>query len=425
MLWMEYPTERARPLFLAAAIMALALAFPARAAPPPPERGPVVPPEKGPADPLQFAVTASLYYDDNLFRLPPGDPAAFGIPSGHRSDTVGRVGALVRYENVLSRQYVLAEAGLQQNSFEHNDNFDHVSGNALGRWLWRVGSQWDGELSYEFRRQLSSFAFIRTPEKNLVDRQTAVATGGYRPHPRWRVWGGFNYLETDNSLAAQFQNDTEIRTALAGVDYITPADNTIGLQLRRSEGLFPNREVVAATLVNNEYEETTLALAGIWNITAASRLDGRIGHTERRHEQFSARDFSGPTLVAHYAWAPTAKVRVDASAWRELWTAESQTSSYVVANGIRVAPNWAITTKVSLRAALMYETRSYEGDPGIVLGTTTLRDDTVRTYQLGAAWELLRNSELLFLLEKGSRSSNQAQFAYDYNAALLRLKLGF
>jgi len=74
---------------------------------------------------------------------------------------------------------------------------------------------------------------------------------------------------------------------------------------------------------------------------------------------------------------------------------------------------------------MSYETRAYQGDPGIALGATTLRDDTVRTYQLALAYGFLRNSELTVLLEKGARNSNQQQFDYDYNALLLRLRLGF
>jgi exopolysaccharide biosynthesis operon protein EpsL len=391
----------------------------------PAEKWPAAAPERGPADPLQFALTADVYHDNNLFRLPGGDPRTFGVNSGSRSDTISRLGASVRYENLIGRQSVLTQLGIQHHSFQQNDNLDHVAGNALGRWLWRAGSQWDGELSYEFRRQLASFAYVRSSERNLLDRQKVVASGGYRPDPRWRVWGGLNYLVTDNNLAAQMSNDMEISAASAGVDYTTPADDSVGVHLRRAAGRFPNRESIAATLVSNEYDETTTSLAGIWNVTAVSRFDGRVGYTRRSHDQFPSRDYSGPTLVANYRWLPTTALRVDTGAWRELWTAETQTSSYVVAKGLRIGPTWSVTSKVSLRGGMSYETRAYQGDPGIALGTTTLRDDTVRTYQLALAYGFLRNSEFTVLLEKGSRNSNQQQFDYDYNALLLRLRLGF
>jgi exopolysaccharide biosynthesis operon protein EpsL len=374
---------------------------------------------------LQFFLTGEALHDNNLFRLPDGDPRTFGVAADSRSDTITRLGAALKYDKLLSRQHVIAEVGIQRNTFAHNDNLDHTASNAGAKWLWQAGEQWDGELSYDFRRRLVSFADVRDNVKNLVDQDTVVATAGYRLHPRWRVWGGVNALQTDNSSPTQLQNDTQIQTALLGIDYRTPSENSIGLQLSRSEGRFPNRDVVASQLVDNQYTETSSAIAWAWALTGKSHFDGTLGYTVREHEQFSARDYRGPTFRVRYAWLPTGKIRIDANAWRELWTAESQTSSYVVASGVRLTPVWFVTSKVTLSAALSYETRSYQGDPGVVLGVNPVRDDTLRALRLSAGYAVLRNAEILLALETGSRDSNQPGFQYDYTSALVNLKIGF
>jgi hypothetical protein len=277
----------------------------------------------------------------------------------------------------------------------------------------------------EHQRRLSGFADLSAAVKNLVDSDTALLSGGYRLDPRWRVWGTLIGFETENGAPTQRSNDTTVTTALAGAEYRSRAGNTVGLQVRRAAGRFPNREAVAARLVNNEYTETNPALTWAWAITGQTRFDGRLGYTVRRHEQFSQRDFSGPTFQLHYTGSSTGKLRIDAAAWRELWTAESQTSSYVVASGVRVSPLWAVTSKLSLRGSAIYETRSYEGDPGVALGIASLREDTLRTLQLEAIYAPVRSVDVQLLLSKGTRDSSQPANQYEYESALLNLRLRF
>ncbi len=319
----------------------------------------------------------------------------------------------------------MADVAVHENRYERNDRFDHTAGKGAAQWLWEYGRAWSGELRFEHQRRLTGFADLAANVKNLVDLDTALLSAGYRLDPRWRVWGALSRFETANSALTQQPNDTNVTTAVVGAEYSSRTDNTIGLQLRRAEGAFPNREAVAAGLVNNEYTETTPALAWAWAITGQSRFDGRLGYTVREHRQFPARDFSGPTFQLRYTGAPTGKLRIDATAWRELWTAESQTSSYVVASGIRVSPAWAVTTKLSLRGALAYETRSYEGDPLVVLGATALREDTLRTLQVEAVYAPLRSIDVHLLLEKGIRDSNQPINQYQYESILVNLRLKF
>lgn len=383
-----------------------------------------------PTDTLQVPTTAGMFWDDNLFRVPDGDPRAFGVDPAKKSDRIRRIGVGLKYDKTVSRQRFLADVNLEQNSYERNDNLDHIAGNAGTKWLWAIGSQWSGKLGYDHRRRLSGFADLSVNNvafntKNLVDQDAVSITGGYRLHPRWRVWGGLDFLEATNSSPKLIQNDTSITTGSLGVDYQTPSDNTIGLQLRYGEGLFPNRQVVASRLVNNQFTDTSPAMTWAWNLTGHSRFDGRLGYTIRKHEQFSARDFSGPTFQVRYVWVPTEKLRFDANALRELLTEQSDTSSFVVASGLRLTPQWAVTPKFSLRSVLSYETRFFQGDPGVVLGGTPVREDTLRTFQLAAVYAPWRNAELLVLLERGARTSNQQVFQFDYNSALVNLKLNF
>ncbi|MCC7487582.1 MAG: outer membrane beta-barrel protein [Burkholderiales bacterium] len=378
-----------------------------------------------PTDTLQLNLTVALIKDDNLFRIPDADPRLFGVDPAKKADTIEQLGMRLVLDKTVSRQRFIAEVKLDQNSYRKNDNLDHVAGNAGARWLWQVGNPWDGEVSYERRRYLSGFADLRATIRNLVDVDTFWLTGGYRPHPRWRVWAGVKQLETANSAQSQKVYDTEITTGLLGVEYRTPSENRAGVQLRLADGLYPNRAPVPGGFLNNAYTDTEPSFTWSWNTTGQTRFHGRLGYLVREHEQIPARDFSGPTFRMNFTWIPTGKLELGATAWRELLTYETQTSSYVVSTAVRVVPVWAVTSRFVLRAAATYETRDYKGDPGIVAGLFPARMDDLRTLQLGVVYTPVRNMEISLAVEQSSRDSNLPFNDFDDTTAMLSLKLSF
>ena len=375
-----------------------------------------------PTDALQLALTARLMHDDNLFRQP--DSRRFVAGAISRGDTVARVGIALKFDRPISRQHVLGEIDVAQNTYRDNSYLDHVSGRARARWDWQVGNYWSGELGYEHNRRISNFADVRVPIKNIIEDDLILASAGYQFHPRWRVGASLSWLDSANSSPLLFQNDAEITTASIGVDYTTPSRNSAGVELRRSEGSYPNREAIVSRLINNQYDETTGSAVWKWTISGASRFNGKAGYTQRRHEQFAVRDYEGPTFFAQYLWAPTGKLTASAVAFRQLATTEVETASYVVVSGIRVVPVWSVTSKISLRASAAYEERSYQGDPGIVVGIP-VREDKLKYFGLYANYAPVRNAELALAFEAGSRESNRIDTDYAYRTAGVTVRLKF
>jgi exopolysaccharide biosynthesis operon protein EpsL len=389
-----------------------------------------------PTDTLQLAMTGGMIWDDNLFRIPEGNSSAFGISPANKADRITRVGVIIKYDKTVSRQRFVANVNVDENTFEHNTYLKHTAANANAKWLWAIGSQWDGELNYNHARRLSGFANLTLSSvpantKNLVDLNDFSFTGGFRPHPRWRIRGGIDYQEYTNTSPSLLQNDINIKTTSLGVDYRTPSGNTLGMQQTYAEGFLPNRQVISSVLIDNQYTETSTALTWYWNLTGHSYFDGKLGYTSRKHEQFATRDFSGLTYQLHYLWLQTekfqldGKFQLDADAWRGLGTAESYTSSYVLAEGLRLTPLWTVTPKFALRGMLSRESRSYLGDPGVIVSGTPVRADTYHTYQLAATYTPWRNAEIMAMLERGHRESSQLTFQYDYHMAVVNLKLNF
>jgi len=378
-----------------------------------------------PTDVLQLTMTAGILYDNNIFRIPDGNPLLFGVPPGNKADHIFSYGARVRYDKTVSRQRFIADVQATQNNYRTNTDLDYVNGNALAKWMWQIGNPWDGEASYEYRRYLSGFADVSANVKNLVTLETAWFKAGYRPHPRWRGWVGANYLQTRNSAPSQITYDTDITTGLLGLDYRTPSENTIGTQFRFAEGTYPQRQFVPGGFLDNQYEDHELSAVWKWNTTGQTVFDGRLGYLKRDHERVAARNFSGPTFRMNLGWQATGKTHVQSGVWRELLTYEAQTSNYVIATGVRITPTWSVTPQFSLQASWSYETRDYKGEPLGAFGILPTRKDDLHDLQLAALYSPRRNVELSLVVDKSSRDSNVPIYDYKDTTTMFNVKVSF
>jgi hypothetical protein len=155
------------------------------------------------------------------------------------------------------------------------------------------------------------------------------------------------------------------------------------------------------------------------------RFDGALGWTERKHDNFPERDFSGATGRAVATWQPTGKIRVRVAGNRDIRNFEDLISNYVLTNSVTISPVWSITSKIALQGDFIYETREYLGDPGIVVAGASARDDTLRTARLGLVYSPYQFIDFTVSYERGDRKSNQALNTFDYHIWLGTLRLRF
>ncbi len=374
---------------------------------------------------VRFSAFTGVMRDNNLFRLSDTVPVGT-IGASQRSDTIYRYGAGVDVDMPVSRQRLLFNAQVEQRKFDNFGALDHTAYRLGGVWRWMIGNEWSGDIGYDRRKAIADFGDLQLRVKDLITTDHAYANAGYLLTPRWRVRGGAETWEYAHSESLRASLAHRLDSGTVGLDYVTPAANSIGGQFKYSEGSFPNQEVVAGTLVNNDFREYEASVVAHWVPTAKSTLDARLGYTRREHAQFSQRDFDGFTGRLAYDWFVTAKTVLNLAMWREIRSYEDVTSSYLLSHGISVGPSWAPTEKIVLHAKLLFERRDFEGDPGVPLGTGTVqREDKVKAISLSAGWSPRRNIELTIATEKGDRSSNVPGLDYDYTTVMGNARLRF
>jgi exopolysaccharide biosynthesis operon protein EpsL len=374
---------------------------------------------------VHFSVFGGAMYDNNLFRLADRTDPVAAIGSTKRGSTVTRFGAGLKGDVPVSRQRILFEALVEHREFSNFGFLDHNAYRLGAAWKWAAGPQWSGDIGYGKRRFLANLAELQAPIRDLITEDRAYASAGYRFSPRWRVRGGLESYDWKHDEPTRTALNNRTSSGTIGLDYVTPQENSIGGQFKYSYGDYPNREIVAGSTVDNNFEEYESSAVAHWAVTGKSALDARLGYTSRRHDELPQRDFDGTTGRLSYDWFLAPKTLLNFSVWREIRSIEDVAASYVLAEGWSLGPAWAPTSKLVFQAKYLREERDYRGDPGFALTGGQRREDEFRGIRLAAGYNPRRNLQFVVGVERGVRYADGFGRAYDYGMVFANARAQF
>ena len=304
------------------------------------------------------------------------------------------------------------------------NRFDHLDfdGNLWrANWLWAVTREFNGDIGISETRGLASFATFRGTERDVVRTRQAYANGNWLLTPRWLAYGSVIATERLHELPARRANDIEAVSAEARLSYVTPKENRIGASLRYEKGGAPETRIFQGIPFDNGYEQVGVGVVGRWDLTAHSRLDGRLDFVKREYDQFSQRDYSGPAWGLTYTWSPTVKLSIPVTVRRDIAPLDDVQTSFVLATGISVKPRWELTEKFALVGSADYAVWKYRGDP-IIGGDFEHR---VRSGLIGFAWTPLRRVVITGSLQREVRESDIGGGEYKVTLGTLDARIGF
>jgi Putative beta-barrel porin 2 len=377
--------------------------------------------DRDPTYPTRLSAEVGLMYDSNVFRLSDGADTSAILGEPERSDTVMRYGVEFRHlTRVVGRQRVRVHARGEYNDYLRYNLLDHFAYVLTGEWLWEVTNDFSGTLGWDRLHRLGDLDEVQRPVKGKVTFDRFYATGAYRVHPDWRVRGRVDH-DSGKRTGDRAEVTTDATTVRAGIDYVTPLANAIGVEARRTEGSAPVSGAVALTgqFGNNDYTEDELSLVLTYNLGAQLRVGGRLGQTRRSYSELPVQEFDGTTGSASVGWRPAPKLILAFEAYREPRAILDIDATHVVARGVRFGPSWAATMKLVFSAQLVNERRQYQStaDTGL-----TARDDTLRLWRFGAGWEPQRHFTVGAGLEYGERTSNTLGRDFEYSAAMANFR---
>jgi hypothetical protein len=367
------------------------------------------------ADGKSWGVTAtqSLVHESNLLRLPSTIPSSAVIPGASgNSDfyTLTRLGA--DFDRTYSKQRLQAQVGTDITRFSNFSRFDSVGYNLFGRYDWQYDRNWYGHAQLGSSRSRSTFVDFRSSEPNLVNTQSIGTAVGFRFTPVWSTYVGLDTIATDNSVSPLKPNNLESTNVEAGLRY-QPEDGTdLFVLARRSDGRFPNRQTndvngnPLPNAIDNSFIQNELLIRGVLSPSTVARYQGQIGLTQRRHENFPIRDFSGLTFQLDYNWNPQGLWSFQASAGNTIGAVADVSANYIVSRFIVLRPALSITPKTQLRGSFEWRDRQFSGDPGLAVSNAPKREDRLTTVGIGVSSTINRSWSWGADLRQESRNSN-------------------
>lgn len=365
-----------------------------------------------PVAPWSVTAYGGTMYDSNVRRTTTGETA----------DWISRVGVGGRYAaRVYGRQSVAIDGYGEYRTYDELSQYNHFAYGLRGQWLWELGNRLAGAATLARTERLRDLAYTSAKEMITVDRFDL--TGGYRFHPDWRLTGGVGGRRVANDARAVARNTFGTR---AGIEYVSPLDNAVGLEFRYAEGGVPARDLTGVgSFPRTEYEQNEVALTVAYALGETLRLRGRVGNTERTYPGFPASNFSGTTGRGDVEWRLGAKTQLTFEAYRTPRSVFDADALYLDLRGFGMGVHWAPTYKVVLSARGLSERRVFRGDELVASTGLPLRDETVRVIRFGLGWEPERRWQFATAVDFGTRTSNRLARDYDYTAVTANLRYTF
>lgn len=354
-------------------------------------------------DTLQLFLTYSLSQDSNIYRT----------ASNEQSDVYHMLGAGLLFDWKQSRQQITGRLSANTTRFAEQSELDFDGYDGQAQWNWQLGNRLSGQLGYAASRSLGSFVdYTGGLVPNTVDRSRKFVNGSYLFHPRWRVNGMLDSDTLEYGAVSQQASNRTLDAGEIGVDYLTPKGSRLGLFARKTDGKYPNRQVVLLSTVDNSFEQQDFGLRAYWAYDGKLTLSGRAGQTRRKHDEVPERDFTGITGRIDATWKVTEKLRIGSAIYRDIGAVDDVYANYSVNDGIRFTPSWQISSRFQLDAKAYVERRSFEGDP-FLIGIE--REDDAHGFGLTLSYQPRDWANLGVSWESGSRESNlENDYSYQF-----------
>jgi len=380
-------------------------------------------------DQVELSAAETVSHDDNVFRLSSAQSSAAVLGTPSKGDTFHTTTFGLRLDVPVSRQRIQADLALNDTRYDQFSVLNLKGHNARARLLWLYGDRLTGQAGISESLTLASLANVQSGVQsstpNSLTTIRSFVNANYLLAPRWQLRGELGRFSQSNEVPERRVNDIEIDSVDAGLSYVTPAGNQLGVGLRLDDAHLPQQQPVAGALIDNSYRQQSVAIIGEWTLSGHSRLSGRAGWVVRNYRQVPQRDYEGTTYRLAYDWRPTAKLSLNAATYREISPFEEINVSFVLASGIALRPTYRWSEKIDLSAVLDYSRREYLGDVERATGILPPRTDRVRLGLLSIAYRPLQSVSLGLTLRRETRGSTDAFGDYSSNTVSVRARIAF
>lgn len=376
-------------------------------------------------DTFNITLGATAMHDSNLFRLSSSANPTALLGTSQKSDTIRATTVGLKFAKDYSLQRFELEASLVDYRYNTFDYLDFTARNYSAAWRWALTPRLKGNLTRAQTEALNSFTdYSNYRQQNIRTNINTRFDGDFELGAAVHIIAGISQNESTNSKIFLAEGDSTYDSADFGLRYVFRSGASVSLVQRQGSGDYTNRkQPIPIGLYDNGFDQNDTELRAVWPVTAKTRLEGRIAHTERKHDHYAQRNYDGTVGNFNVNWDITAKTRFTATASRELTSYQTLYSSYYQTDRIVVSPYWQISAKTGLRLRYDYSQRDYLG----AIATTTFNDrrDTTKLGSIAFEWAPFNNTLVTASLQNEKRSSNKPSQDYDSTMGTLSAQYTF
>ncbi len=370
---------------------------------------------------LDYTVVA----DDNILRIRDGIDARTLLGTSKLSDISQSFVGGVIFEKEISRQRLSANVNYGQTKFVRFNQIDSSNRDLRGNWNWFLGNNFSGNLGVSNVRALAPFTFF-PGVRNLQTTQTEYFNIAWHFHPRWHLSGDYTHFDinSDTDISSLgFLSRTENRFKI-GLDYITPNESSIGIQLSTIRGDFPKPLLAPDGTFSddNSFDQNEVKAHIKWIVTGKSQLHFLGGWIERKNASFTSRNFSGFNARLIYSWQPTGKIGLTLNGWRENAPVQSLRTRFSLNTGISLIPTWDLTEKVKIEGDFSYRTIKSDGFTNRLDGFALGRNNTLRNVSTKLTYSLHGGMQVSVLVFHNNLTTDLALGGFSANGANINLR---
>jgi hypothetical protein len=367
---------------------------------------------------VDWFIADQFTFDDNLYRLPTYlDVTTVAGPQARREDgfnslTLGGDGRWF-----ADNQTFGFDIRADDNRFIHNTSLDNISGKGNLDWNWQLATLWSGQVGASFYRGLANFADTGYYARDVVQRWDYFGSIRYQVGPHVAIYGGAIGAHTSQSAVAEQLYDFHSKAGNAGIEFASPSQNTLTLDYRYTDAIFPQDFVLNGLPFNSNYRESTERVLVKYVLSAATELDVSAGYLKRDYPQSNFATFSGDIWKAALQWQPTDNLQWVLTGWRQLTAYVEAESDYFVSNGVAIAPVWIAADTLTLSLGAARENHDYISSSPSALAFAT-RHDRLTTEQARVSYTPTSSLTFKLTVNLEQRASNQVRFQFHDTVAM-------
>jgi exopolysaccharide biosynthesis operon protein EpsL len=367
-------------------------------------------------DVLNIGVGGTVTQESNLFRArDAAGPVSDTIRTGYIALSINKPYAQQRFQLGATETVYRYDKSSQL-------DFDGLS--YRGAWLWHLGPRISGTLAAERSESTVRFEDTTGTGRNVrVTKNRVFNLDGEIAAP-WHLLFGISQTEQRSERTTEAQPDFRGLNVELGARYLTPSANSLTLVRRHVAGDYLNTVFDPANSTNDGFRQYESELQANWALNAKSTVTGRLIWLERHHDNFALRDFSGTAGRIGYLWTPTARLRTEFSARRDITPWQDVLATYKVDNAVSIEPSWELGAKTSLRARLERVQSQFRGG-SVLPANGQSRRDVADNASVRVNWLPLRILTIAAGLEHQQRSSNDALSQYEATIVTIDASLTF